>query len=109
VFGSIILLDTDIHGFGISRSLIGGTATAGGLSMLALIYMAMRARNRPVVSGVEHMIGATAEAIENFDGRGNVFVAGERWQAESTQPITKGQLVRVTAVHGLVVNIETDA
>jgi membrane-bound serine protease (ClpP class) len=106
VFGSIILMDSDVPGFAVSQSIIGGIAIAGGLAMLGLIYMLMRARNRPVVSGVEAMLGQTAEALEDFTGRGNVFLDGERWLAESLQPVHKGQQVRVTAIHGLVVNIE---
>jgi membrane-bound serine protease (ClpP class) len=106
VFGSIILMDSDVPGFAVSQSIIGGIAIAGGLAMLGLIYMLMRARNRPVVTGAEAMLGQTAEVIEDFSGRGNVFLDGERWLAESMQPVHKGQLVRVTAMHGLVVNIE---
>jgi membrane-bound serine protease (ClpP class) len=106
VFGSIILMDSDVPGFAVSQSIIGGIAIAGGLAMLGLIYMLMRARNRPVVSGAEGMLGQTAEVLEDFSGRGNVFLAGERWLAESLQPVHKGQRVRVTAIHGLVVNVE---
>jgi len=106
VFGSIILMDSDVPGFAVSQSIIGGIAIAGGVAMLGLIYMLMRARNRPVVSGAEGMLGQTAEVVEDFSGRGNVFLAGERWLAESLQPVHKGQQVRVTAIHGLVVNIE---
>ncbi|TDJ42888.1 MAG: nodulation protein NfeD [Gammaproteobacteria bacterium] len=106
VFGSIILMDSDIPGFAVSKSIIGGIAIAGGLAMLGLIYMLMRARNRPVVSGAEAMLGRTAEVLEDFSGRGNVFLGGERWLAESMHPVHKGQQVRVTALHGLVVNIE---
>ena len=62
--------------------------------------------NRPIVSGVEGMLGQTAEALEDFAGRGNIFLDGERWLAESLQPVKKGQHVRVIALHGLVVNVE---
>jgi len=106
VIGSIILMDSDVPGFAISQGIIGGISMAAGLAMLGLIYMLMRSRNRPVVSGVEGMLGQTAEVLEDFVGRGNVFLDGERWLAESLQPMHKGQEVRVTAIHGLVVNVE---
>jgi len=77
-----------------------------GLAMLGLIYMLMRSRNRPVVSGAEGMRGQMAEALEDFTGRGNVFLDGERWLAQASQPVRKGQQVRVISVHGLVVNVE---
>jgi membrane-bound serine protease (ClpP class) len=106
VFGSIMLMDSDVPGFAISQSLIGGVATAAGLSILGIIFMLMRARKRPVVTGSEGMLGQTAEVLEDFAGQGHVFLAGERWNAESKLPLRKGQNVRVTALHGLVVAVE---
>jgi membrane-bound serine protease (ClpP class) len=106
VFGSIILMDSGVPGFGVSKSIIGGVATAAGLTLLGLIFMLMRARNRPVLTGAEGMIGQSAEVIDDFAGRGNVFLDGERWIAESQLPVRKGQYVRVTAIHGLVVSVE---
>jgi membrane-bound serine protease (ClpP class) len=106
VFGSIILMDTDVPGFSISMSIIAGIATAGGLALLSLVYMLMRARNRPVVSGVEGMIGDQAEALEDFDSHGPVFLDGELWQAESPVPVTRGQILRVKAIRGLVAEVE---
>jgi membrane-bound serine protease (ClpP class) len=106
VFGSIMLMDSDVPGFAISQSLIGGVATVAGLSILGIIFMLMRARKRPVVTGSEGMLGQTAEVLEDFAGQGHVFLAGERWNAESKLPLRKGQNVRVTALHGLVVAVE---
>lgn len=106
VFGSIMLMDSDVPGFAISQSLIGGVATAAGLSILGIIFMLMRSRKRPVVTGSEGMLGQTAEVLEDFAGQGHVFLAGERWTAEAAVPLRKGQNVRVTALHGLVVSVE---
>jgi membrane-bound serine protease (ClpP class) len=106
VFGSIILMDSDVPGFAVSLSIIGGIATTAGLALLGLIYMMMRSRNRPVVSGVEGMIGQSAEVVDDFTGRGKVFLDGELWMADSVQPLRKGQNARVIAIHGLVVNVE---
>ncbi|MDP6436753.1 MAG: nodulation protein NfeD [Gammaproteobacteria bacterium] len=106
VFGSIILMDADVPGFGISQGLIGGIATAAGLLMLGMVYMLMRSRHRPVVSGAEGMIGHTAEALEDFDSDGAVFLDGERWHAVSTVPVKKGQKVQVIAVRGLIADVK---
>ena len=106
IFGSIILMDSDIPGFGIARSLIAGAATVGGLAMLALIFMLMRARNRPIVSGIEAMVSHEATALEDFDGDGAVLLDGERWRARSQHRVTKGERLRVTAIAGLVVSVE---
>ena len=106
VFGSIILIDSEVPGFAVSQSIIGGIATAGGLAMLSLVYFLMRARNKPVVSGVERIVGDIAEALEDFSEHGHVFLEGERWKAESLLPVTKGQQVRVTGINGLIVQVE---
>jgi membrane-bound serine protease (ClpP class) len=106
VFGSIILMDTDVPGFGISMGLIAGVATVAGLALLGLVYMLMKARNRPVVSGLEGMIGHLAEALEDFDDRGSVFLDGERWTAVSPEPVKKGQRLEVIAIEGLVAQVQ---
>lgn len=106
VFGSIILFDTDVPGFAVARSVIGSIAVVGGLIVMAIMWFAMRAFRRPVVSGVEQLVGSIAEAEEDFAGRGTVFVHGETWNARSGTPITKGQSVRVTHVDGLLLTVE---
>ena len=106
VFGSVILMDTDVPGFAISRVLIGTVAAVGGTLLLALILFLMRSRHRPVVSGAEGMLGDTAEALETFTATGTVFVHGERWHATTSQPVIKGQAVTVTGIDGLVLTVE---
>ncbi len=107
VFGSIILMDSEVPGFRIATGLIAGVATVGGLATLGLVFMMMRSRNRPVVSGREGMIGHVAEALEDFDGRGEVFLDGEHWTAQcAAGPVTKGQRLRVVEIVGLVAHVE---
>ncbi len=106
VFGSVILMDTDIPGFAISRVLIGTLAAVGGTLMLALMLFLVRSRRRPVVSGTESMLGEMAEALETFTATGTVFVHGERWHATTSRPVMKGQAVTVTGIHGLVLKVE---
>ena len=70
VFGSVILIDSDVPGFGVSIPLIVSIAAAGALSLLGIVWFAMRSRGRPVVSGQEEMAGEAAEALEDFDNEG---------------------------------------
>jgi membrane-bound serine protease (ClpP class) len=42
------------------------------------------------------------------DGAGHVFAHGERWKAVSAVPLSKGQLVRVKGVDGLVLRVEPE-
>jgi membrane-bound serine protease (ClpP class) len=106
VFGSLILIDTDIPGFEVASSVIASIAFTGALLVAATIWLAVRARNRHVVSGVEEMAGLPAEALEDFETQGQVWVHGERWLAHSSTPVTKGQVLTVKQVDGLVLQVE---
>lgn len=106
VVGSIILMDTDVPGFGIARALIGSIALLGGSAVMAIVWFAVRARRQPVVSGREDMIGAIAHATSDFEGHGRVRMHGELWNAESGLPVKQGQALRVTGLKGLVLTVE---
>ena len=105
VFGSVILIDSDIPGFGVSIPLIATIALSGALAMLGLVWFAVKSRDRPVVSGAEEMSGARAEALRDFETRGPVWVHGERWTARTDTPVTAGQLLEVVGVEGLTLHV----
>ena len=105
VIGSIILIDTDVPGFTVSRPLIGGIALASSLGMLAIIGVAIKARKRPVVTGREQLIGAAGTALLDFENRGNVFVHSESWSAVTTTPLREGQTIVVTGIDGLTLEV----
>jgi membrane-bound serine protease (ClpP class) len=107
IFGSLILIDTDVPGFDIARPLIISLAGIAALTLLGTIWLAMRSRVRPVVTGVEQMMShLDVTALENFEHEGQVFVRGERWQAHSKTPVVKGQLLKVTRIDGLTLEVE---
>lgn len=108
VVGSVILMDTDVPGFGVPMALIGSIALFGGSAVLAIVWFAVRARNRPIVSGREDMVGAPAIALADFSGTGQVRVHGELWNAHAGTPVSQGQLLRVKAMHGLTLEVEPD-
>ena len=105
VVGSVILMDTEVPGYGVPMGLIGGIAAAGALSVLGIIWVAVKARRRPVVSGIEQMIGSSAVAREDFAAHGQVFVHGELWNAHTRVPIRNGQPLEVVAVDGLTLEV----
>lgn len=106
VVGSVILMDTDVPGFGIPTGLIVGVSGIGGAFTLGIIWFAISSKRRTIVSGSEQLIGATAVAKRDFTGRGMVHVLGENWIAESRVPVSKGQELRVTRRDGLVLQVE---
>lgn len=106
VIGSVILLDTDLPGFAISPWIIGSVALVASGTLLAILTIFVRSRNRPVTTGREAMVGGLAEALEDFERTGAVFIHGERWNAETRHPVRKGQVVRITRVHDLRLDVE---
>lgn len=106
VIGSVILMHTGVPGYGIALPVVIGVAVAAAGILVGIVWMAMRSRKRPVVSGREEMVGAVAEVVADFEGRGTVHVHGERWQAQSDAPLKRGQRVAVTGMHGLVLDVK---
>jgi membrane-bound serine protease (ClpP class) len=117
VVGSLILFDTDVPGMNIGLPLIAGMATAGGLLILAIAYVATRSFTRPVVTGVQSMLGDRVEVVmEAFTGKGvpeglgpckgRVRYRGEFWNAQSSAPLRPGQVARIVKVEGLTLWVE---
>jgi membrane-bound serine protease (ClpP class) len=105
VVGAAILIDPDAVGFEINWVVVAGMAAVSlGLSAVVL-RLAVKSRNRPVVTGAEEMIGLVG-TVEDWSGtRGHVFVRGESWNAVSAVPLSAGALVRVTRVDGLTLTV----
>jgi membrane-bound serine protease (ClpP class) len=106
VAGAMMLIDTDIPGFGIPLALIATIAVVTALFVLVVVGMAVRSRRRPIVSGREELAGGAGEVLDDFVGEGWARVHGETWRVRSPQPLTRGQRVRVTRIDGLTLDVE---
>jgi membrane-bound serine protease (ClpP class) len=106
VVGSLILFDTDVPGMNIALPLIAAFATVGGLVIVGIAYVAARSMRRPVVTGVQGMIGDNAEVIHDFAGIGRVRYRGELWNARSDTELRTGQIARIVKVEGLTLWVE---
>lgn len=108
VVGSIILLDTSVEGYDIAWQLIAVVAILSSAIFFGVVALALRARQRAVVSGREQMMGARGEALEAFAERGRVSVWGENWNARTPAPLTRGQRIRVVGIDGLTLIVEPE-
>jgi membrane-bound serine protease (ClpP class) len=106
VVGSLILFDTDVPGMNIALPAIAAVATVGGLVVVGIVYVAARSFRRPVVTGVQAMIGDNAEVIQDFTGIGRVRYRGELWTARSSGELHVGQVARIVKVEGLTLWVE---
>ena len=102
VVGAVMLIDTDIPGFGIPWTLIGVLAVVTAAFVIVVVRMAVRARARPLVSGVSSLVGADGEMVEDATDTGWANIRGETWQVRTSAPLARGQKVRVVAIDGLL-------
>jgi membrane-bound serine protease (ClpP class) len=107
--GSIMLIDTDVPGYRIPWQLIAGVTAASAGFLFVVLQVALRARQRPVVSGREEMLGATGEVMDDTGGGVYARIHGEMWQVRADVPLRRGQRVRVVSMDGLVLAVEPAA
>lgn len=130
--GALMLINTDVPGYGIPIPLIAGLALGGAAFVAVVSSVALRARRRPVVTGSEAMVGSIGEVMD--DGlkpaplsadddavaalaeppgaasraafaSGWALVHGERWRVACAVSLAAGSRVRVTAREGLTLTV----
>ncbi|MFM0489427.1 NfeD family protein [Paraburkholderia graminis] len=122
VIGALMLIDTDVPGYGIPLPMIAAVTVFSVLFVLGVSQLALRARRRPVVTGSEGLIGSVGVVLEgglvaasdaaadpgaaNSSLAGWARINGERWQVSSAAPLAAGDAVRVTARQGLTLTVE---
>lgn len=109
IFGTIMMFDTGVPGFGISLVFVVGLALTFALLIIWLVGFILKLRRRGAVTGNESIVGAVGTAMEDFSGDGKVWLEGEAWHARSTMPISKDQEVVVVSVDGVIIDIEPAA
>ena len=107
VVGAIILMDTDLPAYQISKPVIAGVAAVSVGVMVFVLGAAVRARRARSASGKESMVGGRAEVVEDFQGKGRVRAFGEIWQAEGDPDVVfeKDSRVSITGFDGLTVQV----
>lgn len=106
VTGSVILIDTDLPGYGINMGVVAGITVSTVAFFLMALGMILRNRHHPIVSGQEEMLGSVCVALEDFDEQGRVEVHSEHWTARTRQSLQKGDRARVVAIDGLTLDVE---
>jgi membrane-bound serine protease (ClpP class) len=105
VTGSVILIDTELPGYGINLGVIAGFTVSTVTFFLLALAMVIRNRKQQVVTGQEEMVGAVCIALEDIADEGKVLVHGEHWKARTAQALKKGEQAKVLRMDGLVLDI----
>jgi membrane-bound serine protease (ClpP class) len=69
--------------------------------ILFLLGKVIAARKQKPKTGNEGMLNQPATAYTDIAGEGKVFLRGEIWDAQSDEPIKKGESVIITKIEGL--------
>jgi membrane-bound serine protease (ClpP class) len=106
VVGAAILIEPGAGGVAIDWRIVAPLAGASLALSLLILRLALKSRNRRVVTGAAAMIGAKGEVEDWAVAKGRILVLGERWNAVSARPLAPGQTVRVSSVNGLTLTVE---
>ena len=108
-FGSVILFDPDVvAGYTLPMSFVVTLSMTSATVVFLTVWLAIKARRRPVVSGHQEIIGASGTALADFEHEGWAQVRGETWRVVSAAPVASGQQLRVTGVDGLTLRVEPE-
>lgn len=100
--GALILIDTDLPGYGIPVALVVTVALGSALLVSATAGVALKTRRRAVV---DSLIGSVTQVQRTYHGKTWVHLHGESWQTRSTTQLLPGQQVQVVARQGLVLEV----
>jgi len=104
-FGSLLLFDADTLGSGVSIPLIIAFSLVSLGFFIFVLQFLIRSRSVKIVTGVDEMVGASAEVLELNDKGYRVRCHGEIWYADSNATLKIGQKVRVESLSGLVLHV----
>ncbi len=109
ILGAVMLVDTGIPELSINWMTAISVTLPFAFITVFLLRLAVKSFRYKVVTGSESMIGEIGEARTAINGKGRVFVHSELWNAASAKPIPDGSKVRVVAVEGLTLTVESVA
>jgi len=105
IVGSVLLMDTDIPAYQIALPVILGVAAFIGGELIMALGMMARARNRPLVSGIERLVGLTAVVESEPGDIARVSLDGELWTVACAESLAPHDTVTVDAIDGLTLHV----
>jgi membrane-bound serine protease (ClpP class) len=104
--GSLMLFNQNEPSFRLSLGYIIPATVVTAAFFAMIVRRGLQAQRLPARVGRETMIGRAVPAVTAIDSQGGkVFLEGEYWRAVSDSPVGKGQIVEITAIHGLTMQV----
>jgi membrane-bound serine protease (ClpP class) len=92
----------------VSIPVILGSAVGSAALMFFVVGAALKARNRPTVTGPEEMLAARGIVIDWAGETGNIRIRGEVWAARGNSALKPGDNVKVASRDGLTLVVEPE-
>jgi membrane-bound serine protease (ClpP class) len=110
LFGSMILMDSSAPELRVSLNVIIPVVIGVSAVLIFLVRLAVASQRRRSVTGASGMMDGEGLALSAISPGtvGRVATHGEIWRAVATEPIAKGDAVRITAVDGLTLTVRRD-
>lgn len=105
VIGSFLLFDEPETGMAVAMPILIFVTIVSVILLSFVLSLAIRARNRPVVTGTDEMLSEIGIVEHDFEEKGWIKIHGEIWKARSPQPLKAGQKVKVVAVNDLDLDV----
>ena len=100
VAGTLMLIDTQGGVLRIPGALIASVAATTAAFIFFIVRLALQARRAPIVSGVQSLVGASGEMLEDAGDTGWASIGGETWKVNTVHPLLRGQKIRVVDLDG---------
>lgn len=109
IIGAVILFDPETAAdYTVPLPFVVALGVTSAAVVFAIVTVALRSRQRPVVSGREEIVGARGELLDDLQTESWARVHGEIWRVRSDRPLARGQKVRVTSIDGLMLSVEPE-
>ena len=105
ILGSVMLIDSPLPDMRIPLTTIILTALAVAAFFMFIVGAGVRALWSKTTTGREGLVGQVGVVRSPLAPRGQIFLRGELWNAESEVPVEPGDSVRVTQIDGLTLRV----
>jgi membrane-bound serine protease (ClpP class) len=105
ILGSVMLIDSPLPDMRIPLTTIIFTALTVAAFFMFVVGAGVRALWSKTTTGREGLVGEVGVVRSPLTPRGQIFLRGELWNAESEIPVEAGESVRVTQIDGLTLRV----
>lgn len=109
VLGGLLLFNPAPPGIRVSIETLVIVPALAAFTMFWVVRALISARDEPVATGIEALVGSPGVALSSLSPTGKVRARAETWTAESVEgPVPSGRAIRVVGVEGVRLLVAPD-